>query len=78
MCFTMDERLVPDPVNCLVVDFVPTAVRSAEQVSAAPGPAAIRVSAVIVEGTALVIVVETVQDGDEHVIAERVREAIAA
>ena len=33
MCFTMDERLIPDPVNCLVVDFAPTAARSAEQVS---------------------------------------------
>jgi D-glucosaminate-6-phosphate ammonia-lyase len=77
MCFTMDERLILDPVNCLVVDFAPTAVRSAEQVShaLARGNPSIRC---IVEGTALVIVVETVQDGDENVIAERVRQAAAA
>jgi D-glucosaminate-6-phosphate ammonia-lyase len=77
MCFTMDERLIPDPVNCLVVDFAPTAARSAAQVShaLAGGNPSIRC---IVEGTALVIVVETVQEGDENVIAERVRQAVAA
>ena len=75
MCFTMDERLIPDPVNCLVVDFAPTASRSAEEVShaLAGGNPGIRC---IVEGNALVIVVETVQDGEERVIAERVRQAI--
>ena len=76
MCFTMDERLIPDPVNCLVVDFAPTAARSAAQVSddLASGNPSIRC---IIEGIALVIVVETVQDGEEMVIAERVRQAIA-
>jgi D-glucosaminate-6-phosphate ammonia-lyase len=75
MCFTMDEQLVPDPVNCLVVDFSPTATRSAEAVShaLASGNPSIRC---IVEGNALVIVVETVRDGEEIVIAERVRQAI--
>jgi L-seryl-tRNA(Ser) seleniumtransferase len=75
MCFTMDERLIPDPVNCLVVDFAPTAARSAAQIShaLASGNPSIRC---IVEGTALVIVVETVQDGEERVIAERVRQAV--
>ena len=76
MCFTMDERLIPDPVNCLVVDFAPTAARSAAEVShaLASGNPSIRC---IVEGKALVIVVETVQDGEEMVIAERVRQAVA-
>jgi hypothetical protein len=71
----MDERLIADPVNCLVVDFAPTAARSAVQVShaLASGNPSIRC---IVEGNALVIVVETVQDGEEMVIAERVRHAI--
>ena len=75
MCFTMDERLIPNPVNCLVVDFAPTAARSAAQIShaLASGNPSIRC---IVEGTALVIVVETVQDGEERVIAERVRQAV--
>jgi L-seryl-tRNA(Ser) seleniumtransferase len=76
MCFTMDERLIPDPVNCLVVDFAPTAARSAEQIShiLAGGNPSIRC---VVEGNALVIVVETVQNGEETVIAERVRQAVA-
>jgi hypothetical protein len=75
MCFTMDERLIADPVNCLVVDFAPTAARSAVQVShaLAGGNPSIRC---IVEGNALVIVVETVQDGEEMMIAERVRQVI--
>jgi len=77
MCFTMDERLIADPVNCLVVDFAPTAAKSAAEVShaLADGNPSIRC---IVEGTALVIVVETVRQGDETVIAERVRQVIAA
>jgi hypothetical protein len=76
MCFTMDERLIPEPVNCLVVDFAPTAAKSATEVShaLADGNPSIRC---IVEGSALVIVVETVKDGDESVIAERVRQAVA-
>jgi L-seryl-tRNA(Ser) seleniumtransferase len=77
MCFTMDERLVPDPVNCLVVDFGPGAGRSAAQVAqtlACDNPS-IRC---VVEGNALVIVVETVRDGEEMTIATRLREVIAA
>jgi hypothetical protein len=71
----MDERLITDPVNCLLVDLAPTASRSAEEVShtLACGNPSIRC---IVEGNALVIVVETVQDGEEMVIAERLRQAI--
>ncbi len=77
MGFTMDERLIPEPVNCLVVDFAPTAARSAAQVAQtlAGGNPSIRC---VVEGNALVIVVETVQEGDEYAIAERVRQAVAA
>jgi hypothetical protein len=77
MGFTMDERLVPDPVNCLVVEFDPGAAMSATMVAAAlaAGDPSIRC---IVEGNALVIVVETVQDGEELVIAERLRQAVAA
>jgi L-seryl-tRNA(Ser) seleniumtransferase len=77
MCFTMDERLIPEPVNCLVVDFASTAARSAEQIShtLARGNPDIRC---IVDGSALVIVVETVEEGDEELIAERVRQAAAA
>ena len=75
MCFTMDERLVPEPVDCLVVDFVQAArARSGEQVAQtlARGNPSIHC---VVEGNALVIVVETVRDGEELTIAARLREA---
>ena len=74
MCFTMDERLVPDPVNCLVVDFAASDGRTARAVSEvlAGGNPSIRC---VVEGTALVIVVETLREGDEELIARRLREA---
>ena len=77
MCFTMDERLVPDPVNCLVVEFAPDARRTAAGIARtlAAGNPAIRC---IVEGNALVIVVETVRDGEAAVIAEQVRQAASA
>lgn len=77
MCFTMDERLIPDPVNCLVVEFAPDARRTAAGIARtlAAGNPAIRC---IVEGNALVIVVETVRDGEVAVIAERVLQAASA
>jgi L-seryl-tRNA(Ser) seleniumtransferase len=76
MCFTMDERLVPDPVNCLVVEFARNARRSAAEVALAlaAGNPSIRC---IVEGNALVIVVETVRASEEAVIVERMLQATA-
>lgn len=77
MCFTMDERLIPDPVNCLVVEFAPDARHTAAGIARtlAVGNPAIRC---IVEGNALVIVVETLRDGEVAVISERVRQAASA
>jgi D-glucosaminate-6-phosphate ammonia-lyase len=74
MSFTMDERLISDPVNCLVVEFSPDASRSAAQgaETLAAGNPSIRC---IVEGNALVIVVETVREGEEALIVERVLQA---
>jgi hypothetical protein len=66
-----------DPDSWRVKSSAVTAATSAEQVAQAlaGGNPSIRC---IVEGTALVIVVETVQEGEENVIAERVRQAVAA
>jgi L-seryl-tRNA(Ser) seleniumtransferase len=76
MCFTMDERLIPRPVNCLVVTFQPGAPRTAAQVAQAlaGGNPSIRC---IVEGDALVVVVETVHEDEAPVIVERLREVAA-
>jgi L-seryl-tRNA(Ser) seleniumtransferase len=77
MCFTMDERLIPEPVNCLVVELSPEAPQTAADIARtlATGNPAIRC---IVEGNALVIVVETVREGEEVVIIERLLQAARA
>lgn len=74
MCFTMDERLIPDPVNCLVVAFTPDSGTTARQVAGrlAGGNPSIRC---VVEDAALVIVVETVTPEEMEIIAERLRQA---
>ena len=76
MSFTMDERLVPDPVNCLVVDFASHPSQSAADVgeALACGNPSIRA---VVEGNALVIVVETVSDEEVLAIAARLRQVVA-
>jgi D-glucosaminate-6-phosphate ammonia-lyase len=77
MWFTMDERLIPDRVNCLVVRFAPESGTTAQAVSdrLAAGSPSIRC---VVEGDALVIVVETVRDEEVALVAARLREAIEA
>jgi L-seryl-tRNA(Ser) seleniumtransferase len=72
LCFTMDERLLPEPVNCLHLRFGPGVEQTVEAVAAelAAGDPAIRC---IVEPDALVFVVETLRKGDEQVIALRLR-----
>ncbi len=74
MSFTMDERLIPEPVNCLVVELSADAPRSAAQIDRilASGNPSIRC---IVEGNALVIVVETVRADEEALIIERIMQA---
>lgn len=76
MGFTMDERLVPEPVNCLVVAFDPGMGRTAPEVSAilAAGNPSIRC---VVDGNALVVVVETLREGDDVLIADRLRAVVA-
>ena len=76
MCFTMDERLVPEPVNCLVVDLTPGASRTVEEVAQAlaGGNPSIRC---VVEGNALVIVVETVTEAEVLTIADRLLQVVA-
>jgi hypothetical protein len=77
MWFTMDERLIPDRVNCLIIDFAPDAATTAQQLAdcLAAGNPSIRC---VVEGTALVVVAETLREGDEAVIAERIWQADAS
>ncbi len=76
MCFTMDERLIPDPVNCLVVEFDKaksglTAAQAADKL-AAGDPAILAV----VEGDRLAIVMDVIEDAEILTIAERFKEIV--
>jgi D-glucosaminate-6-phosphate ammonia-lyase len=77
MCFTLDERLVPEPVNALVVDLSPERGQTAQELAdhLANGDPSIRC---VVENGSLVVVVETLKPGDDVVIVDRLRHAIAA
>jgi L-seryl-tRNA(Ser) seleniumtransferase len=76
MCFTMDERLVPSPVNSLVVRFPDAPSGFAGNIAAAlaAGDPSIRC---IVEDDALVLVVETLRDDEIRLITERLTEIVA-
>lgn len=76
MCFTMDERLVPDPVNGLVIKFNKaesglTAAEAADKL-AAGDPAILAV----VEGDRLAVVMDVIEDPEILVIAERIKEIV--
>jgi D-glucosaminate-6-phosphate ammonia-lyase len=74
MCFTMDERLVPDPVNCLVIKFDKnTAGLSAGEAAdalAAGDPSILAV----VEGDRLAVVMDVLEDSEVLHIGERLRQ----
>lgn len=74
-CFTMDERLVPSPVNCLAVRFSPESELHPESVSDAlrQGDPCI---ATPVVGDALVLAVDTLLENEEWTVAERLREIL--
>jgi L-seryl-tRNA(Ser) seleniumtransferase len=73
--FTMDERLEPEPVNCLALKFDPQSGLTFQKVCDAllAGNPSI---ATVVLGDVLVVAVDTVLDGQELVIAERLRAAL--
>ena len=76
MCFTMDERLVPDPVNALVIAFDKaksglTASEAADKL-AAGDPSILAV----VEGDRLAVVMDVLEDPEILVIADRLRQIV--
>jgi L-seryl-tRNA(Ser) seleniumtransferase len=76
MCFTMEENLVPEPVNCLAITFKPGCRKSARSVAdaLAAGDPSVRT---VELGDVLVVAVDTVLDGQEVVIGERLRQALS-
>jgi L-seryl-tRNA(Ser) seleniumtransferase len=75
--FTMDERLVSGPVNCLAVRFAPECRFHPEAISDAlrRGDPSI---ATPVAGDALVLAVDTMLENEEWIVAERLREILRA
>ena len=73
--FTMDERLVPDPVNSLVVHVEPAVGTTASAIAAR---LAAGVPSVLVNTApdALIICVDVLREGEETIIAERLREVL--
>ncbi len=73
MCFTMDERLVSSPVNCLVIGFnkavAGLSASEAADALAAGDPAILAV----LEGDRLAVVMDVLEDSEIFQIAERLR-----
>jgi L-seryl-tRNA(Ser) seleniumtransferase len=76
MCFTMDERLVPAPVNCLVIGFdKPVAGLSASEAAEALAAGDPSILAVV-EGDRLAVVMDVLEDPEVLHIAERLRQIL--
>jgi L-seryl-tRNA(Ser) seleniumtransferase len=73
--FSMEEALIPEPINCLHVRIDPATGTNARDISAGLwelNPAI----ALHVRDDALMAVVETLADGEEEVVAGRIRDAL--
>jgi L-seryl-tRNA(Ser) seleniumtransferase len=76
MCFTMDERFVPEPVNCLVIRFEPAGGASPASLArrlADGDPSILAVE----ESDKLAIVMDVMSDGEVMIVADRIRRAMA-
>jgi L-seryl-tRNA(Ser) seleniumtransferase len=76
MCFTMDERLEPSPVNCLVIGFdkaiAGLSANEAADALAAGDPSILAV----VEDDRLAVVMDVLEDPEVLYIAERLRQIL--
>jgi D-glucosaminate-6-phosphate ammonia-lyase len=70
MCFTMEETLAPEPINCLRIGIGPENGTTAGKADAALRAGDPSVLAHVI-GDALVVVVDSVPDEDEPLLAER-------
>jgi hypothetical protein len=76
MHFTMDERLISEPVNCVAIRFDPQAEDNAQRVSdalAAGNPSIVTV----VLGRVLVVAVDTLLEGQEVIVASCLKSAFS-
>jgi L-seryl-tRNA(Ser) seleniumtransferase len=76
MCFTMDERFAPEPVNCLVVKVDPKVVgKTAAEVSAEMAAGTPSILA-IQQGDAIGIVMDVLGEAEVRQIGARLREVL--
>jgi D-glucosaminate-6-phosphate ammonia-lyase len=75
MCFAMDEKLVPSPVNCLVIKFTADAGLSASEAADALAAGESSILAVV-EGDRLAVVMDVLDDQEVVLIAERLRQIL--
>jgi hypothetical protein len=73
MCFTMDERLVPDPVNSLVITFDKAKAGMSASEAADKLAAGDPCILAVVEGDRLAVVMDVLEDSEILLIAERLR-----
>ena len=75
MCFTMDETLAPEPVNCLHITLAPPVAGHAGNLEAAlrAGDPSILLH---VRGDSLIADMETVSDDEAHAVGSRLREEL--
>ena len=75
MCFTMEETLAPEPVNCLQVRVGPRAARPPPTWTVSSRQATPPCSRIVDD--ALVVVVDSVSDEDDELLAERLAAAFS-
>jgi L-seryl-tRNA(Ser) seleniumtransferase len=76
MCFTMEETLAPEPVNCLRIGIGPETQKTAADVDRALQAGDPSLLAHVVDD-ALVVVVDCVPDEDDELLAERLVNALS-
>jgi D-glucosaminate-6-phosphate ammonia-lyase len=75
--FTMDERLEPEPVSCLAIKFDPRCGWNAQKTCDALAAGDPRIATGVLDDV-LVVAVDTVLDGQERMIAERLAAILSA
>lgn len=77
MAFTLDERLVPTPVNCAAIRFHPGSGHTPDSVCRALAEGSPSVAATVLDG-ALIVAMDTIQDGEDVVVAGCLRGVLGA
>ena len=78
MCFTMDERFVPEPVNCVVIEFDEARAGISAAAAADALEAGTPSIAAVLDGNRLAVVMDVLADAEVVHIIARLREILRA